>query len=218
MNKRKYFPTFAELLDRLSITQLKEVLIPEHREEYAKEIRDILHDINLILKEEKPVLDAETLRALIVLSQYNLHIWHNESNFRKGIKDGNNLELTHGLNGIRNTAKNKIQEQVGGRKDYKVDNVEAFESWVPSWDWSLSKNGIAKILEDTKKRTPQKEIDDLPIDPPSGPLTEGLYNVMKEKLQDHFEEIGESGLYNTSFESEMTEGGVVTKSIKKDKK
>jgi len=40
----------------------------------------------------------------------NLHIWHNESNYRKGIKDGNNLELTHGLNGIRNTAKNKIQE------------------------------------------------------------------------------------------------------------
>ena len=34
----------------------------------------------------------------------NLHIWHNESNYRKGIKDGNNLELTHGLNGIRNTA------------------------------------------------------------------------------------------------------------------
>ena len=42
----------------------------------------------------------------------NLHIWHNESNYRKGIKDGNNLELTHGLNGIRNTAKNKIQEVV----------------------------------------------------------------------------------------------------------
>ncbi len=51
----------------------------------------------------------------------NLHIWHNESNYRKGIKDGNNLELTHGINGIRNTAKNKIQEVNGGRKDYKID-------------------------------------------------------------------------------------------------
>jgi hypothetical protein len=65
----------------------------------------------------------------------NLHIWHNESAYRRGIKDGNNLELTHGLNGIRNTAKNKIQEVVGGRKDYKVDCLAAdFKDWEISWD------------------------------------------------------------------------------------
>ena len=33
--------------------------------------------------------------------------------------------LTHGLNGIRNTAINKIMEVVGGRKDYKVDCIAA---------------------------------------------------------------------------------------------
>ena len=73
------------------------------------------------------------LRALVVLAQYNLHIWHNESNFRNGIKEGNNLELTHGLNSIRCFCKNKLQEIIGGRKDYKLDNVEAFPEWVPSW-------------------------------------------------------------------------------------
>ena len=79
-------------------------------------------------------ITAETIRAIIVLSQMNLHIWHNESNYRKGIKDGNNLELTHGLNGIRNTAKNKIQEIVGGRKDYKIDCLAAeFKDWEISW-------------------------------------------------------------------------------------
>jgi hypothetical protein len=36
-------------------------------------------------------VDSETIRAIVVLSQMNLHIWHNESNYRKGIKDGNNL-------------------------------------------------------------------------------------------------------------------------------
>jgi succinate dehydrogenase/fumarate reductase cytochrome b subunit len=35
------------------------------------------------------------------------------------------LELTHGLNGIRNAAKNKIQEIAGGRKDYKIDCLAA---------------------------------------------------------------------------------------------
>tara|TARA_R110002012_G_scaffold292404_1_gene487584 strand:- start:449 stop:853 length:405 start_codon:yes stop_codon:yes gene_type:complete len=132
--ERKYLPTLSELIDRLSITQLKEVFITDHKDEYAQEISDILHDINLTLKEKDVILDANTIRAIVVLSQMNLHIWHNESNYRKGIKDGNNLELTHGLNGIRNTAKNKIQELDGGRKDYKIDCLAAeFEDWEISW-------------------------------------------------------------------------------------
>ena len=131
---RRYLPTLSELIDRLSIAQLKEVFIPEHKVEYAQEIKDILHDINLFLADNKDKINAETIRAIVVLSQMNLHIWHNESNYRKGIKDGNNLELTHGLNGIRNTSKNKIQEVVGGRKDYKIDCLASeFKDWEISW-------------------------------------------------------------------------------------
>tara|TARA_R100001129_G_scaffold39273_2_gene26390 strand:+ start:1067 stop:1480 length:414 start_codon:yes stop_codon:yes gene_type:complete len=134
MTDRKYLPTLSELVDRLSIAQLKEVFISEHKEEYAEEIADILHDIDLIIKEKGAIIDSETIRAIVVLSQMNLHIWHNESNYRKGIKDGNNLELTHGLNGIRNTAKNIIQEILGGRKDYKIDCLAAeFKDWEISW-------------------------------------------------------------------------------------
>lgn len=133
MSERKYLPTLSELVDRLSIVQLKEVFIPEHKAEYAQEISDIVHDIQLVL-DKCDNIDAETIRAIVVLSQMNLHIWHNESNYRKGIKDGNNLELTHGINGIRNTAKNKIQELHGGRKDYKIDCLAAeFKDWEISW-------------------------------------------------------------------------------------
>ena len=138
---KKYLPTISELIDRLSIVQLKEVFIPEHKEEYAKEIQDIVHDINEELHSmqinktvfwEKP--SGEMIRAVIVLAQMNLHIWHNETKYRAGEGDGN-LGLTHGLNGIRNTAKNKIQDEVGeGRKDYKVDCIAAeFEDWEVSW-------------------------------------------------------------------------------------
>jgi len=131
---RKYLPTLAELIDRLSIAQLKEVFIPDHKKEYSEEIRDIVHDIQSIIDEKNGKITAETIRAIVVLSQMNLHIWHNESNYRKGVKDGNNLELTHGINGIRNTAKNKIQEIVGGRKDYKIDCLAAeFKDWEISW-------------------------------------------------------------------------------------
>lgn len=134
MSNRKYLPTLSELIDRLSIIQLKEVFIPQHKSEYAQEIKDIVHDIQAHLDENKSEITGEVIRAIVVLSQMNLHIWHNESNYRKGIKDGNNLELTHGINGIRNTAKNKIQEIVGGRKDYKIDCLAAeFKDWEVSW-------------------------------------------------------------------------------------
>ena len=133
MSKRKYLPTLAELVDRLSIAQLKEVFITEHKEEYAQEIKDIVHDIDLILNDENVQLSGKDVRAIVVLSQMNLHIWHNETKYRAGEGDGN-LGLTHGLNGIRNTAKNMIQENVGGRKDYKIDCIAAeFKDWDVSW-------------------------------------------------------------------------------------
>ena len=135
---RKYLPTLGELIDRLTIVQLKEVKIPKHKKEYEKEIKDIVHDINQILLDEKydiDIVDGETIRAIIVLAQMNTHIWVNEDNARNGDNKGNKLMLTHGLNGIRNTAKNKIQERVGGRKDYKIDCLAAeFKDWEISWD------------------------------------------------------------------------------------
>ena len=134
MKKRKYLPTLAELIDRLSIIQLKEVFIIEHKDEYAQEIKDIIHDIDIILYDDKVKLSGKDVRAIVVLSQMNLHIWHNETQYRAGTGDGN-LGLTHGLNGIRNTAKNMIQENVGGRKDYKIDCIAAeFKDWEVSWD------------------------------------------------------------------------------------
>ena len=57
MEKRKYLPTLAELVDRLSIVQLKEVFIPEHKNEYAREISDIMHDIDLTLSEKHVKVD-----------------------------------------------------------------------------------------------------------------------------------------------------------------
>ena len=134
MENRKYLPTLAELIDRLSISQLKEVKIPEHKEEYAQEIADIVHDIQVCLDSSDTPINAETIRAVVVLSQMNAHIWHNESAVRAGTAGPSNLALTHGINGIRNTAKNKIQEIVGGRKDYKIDCLAAeFKDWEISW-------------------------------------------------------------------------------------
>ena len=132
---RRFLPTISELIDRLSIVQLKEVKIPEHKEAYAQEIADIVHDIQEIMNENPNItMTAEMIRAVIVCAQMNTHIWYNESNVRSGAAGPNMLQLTHGLNGIRNTSKNKIQEVFGGRKDYKIDCIAAdFKDWEVSW-------------------------------------------------------------------------------------
>ena len=133
MKQRKYLPTLGELIDRLSIHQLKEVFIPENKENYAQEIQDMVHDIDMILKEYKGEVSGDIIRAIIVLSQMNAHIWYNESKVRSGDGDGD-LHLTHGLNGIRQTASNKIMEIVGGRRDYKIDCLASdFKDWEVSW-------------------------------------------------------------------------------------
>ncbi len=57
MTERKYLPTLSELIDRLSIVQLKEVFIAEHKAEYGQEIKDsILSDFFDKDEDSSPIL------------------------------------------------------------------------------------------------------------------------------------------------------------------
>lgn len=131
---RKYHLEVGELLDRLTILQLKEVKVPETKEQVAKEIEEIVHDINCIISNSQKQMTAQFLRDLIILAQFNAHIWYNESEARKGNKDGNLLFLTHSINGIRVEARNRLQRLFDGRIEKKVDCLAAEykEQWSPS--------------------------------------------------------------------------------------
>lgn len=130
---RKWLPTFAELVDRLSIHQLKEVLIPAQKTKYAEEMQDIAHDLSCMIRERKITLSSDLIRAIVVLSQLNAHIWYNESKARLGSdQDLQLLKLTHGINGLRNRTMNFILDIIGekGRKDWKTDCLAAeFKDW-----------------------------------------------------------------------------------------
>lgn len=131
--ERKFLPTFSELIDRLSIHQLKEVFLPENKKKYEEEMKMIEQDLDLIIKSKKIQVTADLIRAIVVLSQINAHIWNNESKARKGEDQSCVLlRLTHGLNGIRNKACNFILELIGdeGRKDLKTDCLaDEFKDW-----------------------------------------------------------------------------------------
>jgi hypothetical protein len=132
---RKYLPTFAELVDRLSICILKSIFIPEHKLEYTGEIQDILHDIDLIIKNKNIVINAQSIKAMLVIMLANRYIWENESKCRSGNnQDLSLLKLTHSINGVRNTAKNVLSHEMGDRKDLKIDCLAAelksnFQNW-----------------------------------------------------------------------------------------
>ena len=58
----------------------------------------------------------------------------NESGAREGEGGLNNLRLTHGLNGIRNQAKNKLNSISGEDTENKVECTAAeFKDWEISW-------------------------------------------------------------------------------------
>jgi hypothetical protein len=124
MTERKYLPTFGELCDRLSIVQLKAIKI--NRDLYNKEREEIEHDIDLLLRERDYKLSALDIRALMIIMLSNVTIWENESKAREGSAEQNDfLRLTHSINGCRNTAKNVLMKNFGGRLDYKVDCLAA---------------------------------------------------------------------------------------------
>ena len=126
---RKYLPTMGELVDRLSILQIREVLDPKNKDSYKGQIDNIQEDL-----ETGYSLDSKLVRAIVVLSQINLHIWMNESGAREGEGGLNNLRLTHGLNGIRNQAKNKLNSVSGEDAEQKVECTAAeFKDWEVSW-------------------------------------------------------------------------------------
>lgn len=135
--QRKYLPTLSDLVDRLTITQMKAVFIPERKQEYMEEMALIQHDIDLILEEEGVRLDAHAIKAIIVIMLTNRFIWENESKARQGGDEQDKLlKLTHSINGVRNTAKNALTSIVGGRHDYKID---CFASELASefGDWNV---------------------------------------------------------------------------------
>lgn len=130
---RKFLPTFAELIDRLSIHQLKEVFLAENKEKYKREMLDMQYDIDAIIKENNIKVTANLIRSIVVIAQMNAHIWYNESKARKGeSQDLSLLKLTHGLNGLRNRACNYMLEEIGDgeRQDWKTDCLAAeFNDW-----------------------------------------------------------------------------------------
>ena len=126
MTERRYKHSFSELIDRLCLCQLKE----NHGGDYEQEIKDIMHDIQLMISQGVSV-NSDVIRAIVALVQSNSFIWMNESAARDGNPENNNLWLTHQLNANRSECKGVIETLVGGRTDKKLNYLDGV--WKISW-------------------------------------------------------------------------------------
>lgn len=107
---RKYLPTLADLIDALSIDQIKEIKL-ENKQSYALEMKKISHDIDVLISQKQIKLSARLIRMIIAVAQINLFIWNNKDKMQEDPKQYNDLlKLAHQLNGIRNRMKNLILE------------------------------------------------------------------------------------------------------------
>lgn len=114
---RQFLPPFAELLDRLTVDQIKEVLLPAQAAAAAEEMALISQDLDLLIAEREIPLSARLIRMIMVLSQMNLHIWYNKDRMaREPDQYLELLKLAHQLNGLRNQVKNLLLEEVGDRE------------------------------------------------------------------------------------------------------
>jgi hypothetical protein len=114
---RQFLPTFAELIDRMTVTQIKLSLIENGKEDFRDELRKISHDLNNIINANEIPLNSELILTFINLSQLNLHIWNNKDKMQENLDNQDIylqlLKVSHQLNGFRNQLKNKLLEVEG---------------------------------------------------------------------------------------------------------
>ncbi|MFA4917246.1 MAG: hypothetical protein WC560_11340 [Syntrophales bacterium] len=132
-NERKFLLPLAELIDRLTIDQIKEVLISEHKESFVQEMGKICSDIDIVIKEKGLKLSSRLIRIIIAVSQMNVHIWYNKDQMQKDPeKYMELLKLSHQLNGVRNRMKNLLMEETG-EKEKSTErtnfNTDGLEGW-----------------------------------------------------------------------------------------
>jgi hypothetical protein len=136
---RKFLIPLSELIDRLTVDQIKLLLNKDDsNKSIKKEMQKMTHDIDQIINDKKIKLDSEIIRMIIILSQINLHIWNLKDKMEKDTNNYNkNLKLAHQINGIRNQIKNKILEktndlnQSSKRSNFNTDELEG-------WDYDLT--------------------------------------------------------------------------------
>ena len=131
---REILPNLSELIDRMTISQIKIIKLENDRSDFKNELLKISNDVDLLLNEGKNIIDAKFLRLVSQLSQLNLMIWQNKEKMQNHLEDEDTylklLKHAHQLNGYRNQIKNALtliegaEDMSAYKSNFETDGLE----------------------------------------------------------------------------------------------
>lgn len=132
-NDRDYLLPFSELIEQMTVIQLREMLLNKDIKTYANDIKNIEHDVDLIIKEKNIRLSARLLRLVFLMGQINTLIWIYKDKMQESEENYlPYLKLSHQVNGVRNVVKNQMLVLIGDadesfvKTNTGVDGLENF--------------------------------------------------------------------------------------------
>ena len=133
MTKNMKFDS-SDLLDKLCITQIKQIIKNSKHKEFEKGISSIIKELDINNFKKKSIYyDAKIINLIIALSQINTFIWLKRDSIKQSNKNLNkNIKLSHQLNALRNLAKNKLSHTLGNKKSANIKtntNKEDLKGW-----------------------------------------------------------------------------------------
>tara|TARA_R110000824_G_scaffold112449_1_gene261592 strand:- start:1791 stop:2204 length:414 start_codon:yes stop_codon:yes gene_type:complete len=133
-NRRFVLPA-AELIDRLSVDQIKEMLFEDNKS-ITSEIMDISSDLDDIIEQKSINFNSYLMRVIIALSQTNVHIWYLKEKMQENEEQYDELlKLAHQINGVRNRLKNILLEEFGDKDKSLIRSnfdTDGLKGWEPS--------------------------------------------------------------------------------------
>ena len=134
MSEREFQLALAELIDRMTITQIKSTLLETNSQDLVNEMQKLRKDVSAIIDEKNLKVDGTFVQSIIILAQMNLHIWHNKDEMQENIDQEETylklLKSAHQLNGYRNEMKNNILKIEGStdesqiRSNFETDGLD----------------------------------------------------------------------------------------------
>ena len=135
INKRKIKYNFSDLIDRLSIDQIKQIEYENSANSYEKSIKNIMTSLDLILKKKKHKVSDIHINLFIALSQINLYIWFLRKEIsHKKKANSKKIKLSHQLNAIRNQLKNKLLYEINHKKNKSETKTNINREDLVGWD------------------------------------------------------------------------------------
>lgn len=136
INNRKIKYNLSDLLDRLSIDQIKQIEFEKSAKEYENSINKIMASINIDLHKNNYKVNDLIINLLIALSQINLYIWFLRKDIAKKRKSNSkSIKLSHQLNAIRNQLKNKLLNELN--KDLTQRRTNTNREDLIGWQLSV---------------------------------------------------------------------------------